>query len=80
VYKPPPGFETASIVAATSSDLADLFAPLYLQGKQLWHITVPSTVPIDSITEVAAESVQNGKSVLSHKGNTVATKLEEPRL
>jgi len=69
VYKPPPGFETASIVAATSSDLADLFAHSHLQGKQLWHITVPSTVPIDSITEVAAESVQNGKPVLSHNGS-----------
>lgn len=76
MYKPPHGFEAASIGAATSSDLADLFARSHLQGKQLWHITVPSTVSIDSITEVAAESVENGKSVLSHNGSDYGLVLE----
>ena len=45
----------------------DLFSPSNLQGKQIWHITVPCAVPISSVKEVAAQSVQNGTSILSHE-------------
>jgi hypothetical protein len=39
-----------------------------LQGKQVWHITAPADLDISSLTEVALDSIQSGKPVLSHNG------------
>ena len=38
-----------------------------LDGKQIWHITAPSNVPLSSLTELALSSIQSGEPVLSHK-------------
>lgn len=52
-------FDTSSRAALSHADL---------QGKQVWHITAPANLPISSLTEVALDSIQSGKPVLSHKG------------
>ncbi|KAH9826601.1 DNA-directed RNA polymerase I [Teratosphaeria destructans] len=39
-----------------------------LGGKQIWHITAPSGVPLSSIAEVSLDVLRSGKPVLSHKG------------
>lgn len=67
-YALPPGFEAVVISSHPTSTQAELFSPTSLQGKQLWHITVPAGVSITSITEVATQSVQDGSAMLSHKG------------
>lgn len=51
--------DTSSRSALSTSDL---------QGKQVWHITAPANLPLSSLTEVALDSIQSGKPVLSHKG------------
>lgn len=66
-YTPPAGFEPGSI-SLSSSAAADLLSPSSLKGKQIWHITVPASVPIESIKEVSVQSVQKGEAALSYKG------------
>ncbi|OTA38665.1 hypothetical protein BTJ68_01258 [Hortaea werneckii EXF-2000] len=39
-----------------------------LRGKQIWHITAPSDVPLSSITEVASDAIQSARTVVSHGG------------
>lgn len=53
-------FDTSSRSALSSADV---------QGKQVWHITAPANLPISALTEVALDSIQSGKPVLSHKGS-----------
>lgn len=67
-YKPPPGFEPASISVHPSSKLSEIFAPSNLTGKQIWHITAPASVPLASIKEIRGKSIENGTSVLTHNG------------
>lgn len=48
--------------------LTDILSPNSLRTKQIWHITVPSSVPISSLREVSTQSVQSGSAVLTHEG------------
>ena len=66
-YTPPAGFEPGSI-PLSSSAAADLLSPSSLKGKQIWHITVPGSIPVDSIKEVSMQSVEKGEAALSYKG------------
>lgn len=77
--KPPPGFEPAKITIA-SSNLANLISPSSLRGKQIWHITAPSSVPISSIQRVPVEKISNGTIVLSHKGTNFGLIAEPPHI
>ncbi|KAL9003111.1 MAG: hypothetical protein Q9188_003993 [Gyalolechia gomerana] len=63
-FKPPAGFEIASI--RSSAKVRDLFSKENLRGKQVWHITAPASVPITSIKEVPIQKVAAGDSVLSY--------------
>ena len=67
-YEPPDGFEPTSISFHPASKLSEILALSNLQGKQIWHITVPESVPISSIEEVPSHSIGNGASVLEHHG------------
>ena len=67
-YEPPTGFKSTSISLHPASKLSEVLAPSYLQGKQLWHITAPESVPISLIKEVSTENIGNGSSILEHRG------------
>ena len=67
-YVAPLGFEAATISSNAQASHTELFSPSNLQGKQIWHITVPSSVPVSTIMSVAKKSVQDGSAVLSYKG------------
>ncbi len=67
-YEPPPGFEPALISSHPSSKVTEILASSNLAGKQLWHITVPSSVPVTAIKEISAQSLQSGNPILSYKG------------
>lgn len=68
-YKPPQGFEAAAITLSQSSELANLFSPSSLRGKQIWHISTPSSVPISSIKDLSLEQITNKAVLLSHQGS-----------
>ncbi|KAK3698304.1 hypothetical protein LTR37_017012 [Vermiconidia calcicola] len=63
-FKPPAGFTALDPALLSNNDTA--FPPTSLQGKQIWHITAPSTVPLSSITELALDSIKTGEPVLTH--------------
>lgn len=47
---------------------SDMFSRSSLNGKQIWHITAPSSIPVDMIKEVSLESVAKGEAALNYKG------------
>ncbi|KAL2039416.1 hypothetical protein N7G274_007688 [Stereocaulon virgatum] len=68
VYDPPSGFEASSIAIHPSSKAAALFSPTNLEGKEIWHIMAPASVPISAIKEVPTQSVQSRTSIMFYKG------------
>ncbi|KAL9609588.1 MAG: hypothetical protein Q9167_005661 [Letrouitia subvulpina] len=66
-YVPPPGFEPVTIDMSTSAKVADLLSPDALKGKQIWHITTPSSIPI-SLIEGSLQSITTEAPILSYKG------------
>ena len=47
----------------------NMFSPTNLAGKEIWHITAPSSVPISSIKEVSQQSILSRSSILTYKGS-----------
>ena len=68
-FEPPSGFEPASIVVHPSSQAMDMFSPTKLAGKEIWHLTAPSSVIISSIKEVSQQSILSRSSILSYEGS-----------
>ncbi|MCJ1398663.1 hypothetical protein MMC11_001864 [Xylographa trunciseda] len=68
-YKPPPGFLPASHTTPSSStsDLATLFSPSNLASKQIWHFTLPASVPMSAIKAVSMDSILKGTSAFTYK-------------
>lgn len=66
--EPPTGFQTSKIIIHPSSKVAEILAPLCLDGKQIWHITTPASVPIASIKKISTQTINKGTSILSYKG------------
>lgn len=63
-YYPPPGFQVATVTF--SSRIQDLFSRENLEGKQIWHITSPASVPINLIKEIPIQNVASGGPILSY--------------
>lgn len=68
IYEPPAGFKSTSISVHPASKLSEILAPPNLQGKQIWHITAPESVPISLVKEVSTHSIGNGASILEYQG------------
>ena len=68
-YVPPPGFESSTIEFPASSSECNVLREDYLRGKQIWHITAPASVPIDTIKEVPVQKVATGEAILKHEEN-----------
>ena len=62
------GFGAATIPQISSGNLQRSFGKHGLQGKQIWYITAPPSVPLGSIKEVSVRQVAEGSSILSYKG------------
>ena len=68
IYEPPDGFEPTSTSIHPASKLSEILAPSNLQRKQIWHITVPESVPISSVKQVPLQSIEKSASILEHHG------------
>ena len=75
-FEPPSGFEPANISTHPSSKISDVFAPSNLTGKQIWHITAPTSVPMALIKGFSTQSLQNGASITSHEGSEYSVAFE----
>lgn len=67
-YEPPVGFKSTSISLHPASKLSEILAPSNLQGKEIWHITAPETVPISLMKQVSTQKIGNGASILDYHG------------
>lgn len=66
-YKAPSGYEPLTLTASDyAADVATLFDDL--TGKQIWHITVPDTISIESIKELDIQGALKGEAILSKNG------------
>ena len=66
-FNPPAGFTAASVDDSRKS--SQLFGDSNLESKQIWYITAPASVSIDTIKDMSLRGVRSGKVVLSQKGN-----------
>ncbi|KAK5061088.1 hypothetical protein LTR84_007630 [Exophiala bonariae] len=66
-FKAPQGYEP---VILSTSDFASQSASLFenLQGKQVWHISAPDSVPLDVIKELDIQAALQGKAILTKDG------------
>jgi hypothetical protein len=64
-YVPPKGFAPVPLNDRTISKAARLFDNL--EGKQLWHVTVPAGISLKNLKEISMDKVIRGEAVLSHK-------------
>ncbi|OAP65486.1 hypothetical protein AYL99_01458 [Fonsecaea erecta] len=65
-FQRPKGYEPLTWSASDHVSDMDLFDDL--SNKQIWHISVPSFVSIDSIKELDIEAVLRGQPILSRNG------------
>jgi hypothetical protein len=66
-YEPPAGFENASVDGAPKS--SQLLKESNLQGKQIWYITAPASVPLSSVKEFSLLDIKERRKILSHDGD-----------
>ena len=64
-FKPPSGFKSAK-KQSSSSNVSSLLSNL--RGKQVFHITAPSFLPLSKVKEVSLAKVMQGEPVLKHDG------------
>lgn len=65
-FTAPKGYEPIALSASDYASDMTLFGDL--SNKQIWHISVPDTVSIESIKELDIEAVLRGQPILSNKG------------
>ncbi|KAL4895557.1 DNA-directed RNA polymerase I subunit RPA34.5-domain-containing protein [Aspergillus ambiguus] len=65
-YKPPSGFKSVKKQSPPSASTASLLADL--SGKQVYHITAPAFLPLDTVKELSLNKVMQGEPILKHKG------------
>ncbi|KAL5360303.1 DNA-directed RNA polymerase I subunit RPA34.5-domain-containing protein [Aspergillus floccosus] len=65
-YKPPSGFKSVKKQSPPSASTASLLSDL--SGKQIYHITAPAFLPLDTVKELSLSKVMQGEPILKHKG------------
>ena len=65
-YQAPPDFEPAAISLGDAPSAERLFSSAGLEGKELWHIVLPSSVPVSALTEIPPQGILDGSKSLSH--------------
>jgi hypothetical protein len=77
-YAPPRGFHPVPLNARTISTSTALLDKL--QGKQIWHITAPAGISLESLSGLDMDQAMRGDAILSYKGTDygfVQTKQSE---
>lgn len=77
VYTAPEGFIETKKASNSEPEFDKIFSKGNLAGKQIWHITLPSDVPISSLKEVDLNKATSGATVVSHKGLDYGLRLGE---
>ncbi|OQE28759.1 hypothetical protein PENSTE_c003G00320 [Penicillium steckii] len=65
-YKAPAGFKPANKQATSSSSSSSLLSNL--SGKQVIHITAPSSLPLSKVKEISMSKIMKGEPILEFEG------------
>ncbi|KAI7977319.1 hypothetical protein EIK77_004735 [Talaromyces pinophilus] len=65
-FVPPSGFRPSSAKSRASAAISSALSNL--EGKQVFHITAPSHLPLSEIKQIAFGKAASGEPILSHKG------------
>ena len=73
--EPPAGYQPvdASLLTTPPS-----FSATALQGKQIWHITAPTHVPLSSLSSLALSSIHSGDTALTHRDTAYTLHPDPP--
>lgn len=52
-----------------SKTASQLFNKSNLEGKEIWYITAPASVPIAKVKEMSLQDAKSGRAVFSQDGN-----------
>lgn len=74
-FKPPPGFKSVKKMSAPSSNVSSLLSNL--RGKQVFHITAPSFLPLSKVKEISLAKVLQGEPILKHEGANYGIPAED---
>ncbi|KAH8791568.1 DNA-directed RNA polymerase I subunit RPA34.5-domain-containing protein [Hyaloscypha finlandica] len=66
-YKPPVGFERASLEGTPKAE--HMFKRSSLEGKQIWYFTAPASLPVSAIAQMSWKDATDGKPIINHNGN-----------
>lgn len=78
-YTPLDGFSIASIDNEGTSQIRSILSQENLNGKHIWHITAPTSVPISEIKTLTPTDILEGKSILFYKGSSYGLNLNDDR-
>ena len=78
-YQPPPGFEKVPKNSSKTNTIADLLDPskLAAEGKELWCISAPAALPMQSIKFAELDKPKKGHISMSHGGVDYLLRAEE---
>ncbi|KAI5309905.1 hypothetical protein KEM55_002160 [Ascosphaera atra] len=74
-FRPPESFRQVQGGAPPSAEVSQALSNL--EGKQVWHITAPASVPLSSIKQLALDAVAQGQPILSHDGKQYRLREEQ---
>lgn len=63
-----------------ASDVAGFFEKAKMEGKQVWYITAPASLPVTVVQDltIQMDSVQKDLPVLTHNGDDYSLAFEDP--
>ena len=75
-FQPPEGFSSSSISSDHTARVRNIFTEQNLQGKEIWHFTLPASLRIEDIQSFTKPHMLNGKSVLKYQGSDYSFHVE----
>lgn len=81
-YVPPSGFEKVPKSNSKTNTVADLLDPAKLaaDGKELWYISAPASLPFQSIKHAYLDKPKKGHVSVTHDGVEYIMRAEEGRI
>lgn len=63
-----------------AADVANFFSKAQLEGKQVWYITAPASLPVTVVQDltIPMDQAQKGLPVLSHNGEDYRMAFDNP--
>lgn len=66
--------------SANASEIATFFSKAQMEGKQVWYITAPASLPVTVVQDltIPIDQAQKGLPVLTHNGDDYRMAFDNP--